>query len=119
MNNEEFSYQLMRDETGKPVCIIRFLLYQGDVETLTPDLSQKLYNHSLDGFEWGYHGSGPAQLALAILADYFSKRDIWPPVALQHYQEFKRAFIATMPQAGGEITSTQIDNFINHENSKS
>src|SRR5215813_14027095 len=28
-----------------------------------------LYNHSPDGFEWGYAGSGPAQLALAILAD--------------------------------------------------
>ncbi|HMF28341.1 MAG TPA: DUF6166 domain-containing protein, partial [Candidatus Cybelea sp.] len=28
-----------------------------------------LYNHSPDGFEIGYGGSGPAQLALAILAD--------------------------------------------------
>jgi hypothetical protein len=29
-----------------------------------------LYNHSPTGFAWGYGGSGPAQLALAILADY-------------------------------------------------
>lgn len=29
-----------------------------------------LFNHSPDGFEWGYGGSGPAQLALAILADF-------------------------------------------------
>ena len=28
-----------------------------------------LWNHSPDGFNWGYGGSGPAQLALAILAD--------------------------------------------------
>jgi hypothetical protein len=27
-----------------------------------------LFNHSPDGFEWGYGGSGPAQLALALLA---------------------------------------------------
>ena len=27
-----------------------------------------LRNHSPTGFEWGYEGSGPAQLALAILA---------------------------------------------------
>ena len=27
-----------------------------------------LYNHSPTGFEWGYGGSGPAQLALAMLA---------------------------------------------------
>jgi uncharacterized protein DUF6166 len=29
-------------------------------------------NHSPDGFEWGYGGSGPAQLALAMLCDYFA-----------------------------------------------
>jgi hypothetical protein len=28
-----------------------------------------LRNHSPDGFNWGYGGSGPAQLALALLAD--------------------------------------------------
>lgn len=27
--------------------------------------------HSPDGFEWGYGGSGPADLALSMLADYF------------------------------------------------
>ena len=29
-----------------------------------------LCNHSPDGFECGYEGSGPAQLAVAILAHY-------------------------------------------------
>jgi hypothetical protein len=33
---------------------------------LTPLRSQKVQNHSPDGFEWGYRGSGPTQLALAI-----------------------------------------------------
>lgn len=33
-----------------------------------------LANHSPTGFGWGYNGSGPAQTALAILADYFAKR---------------------------------------------
>ncbi len=33
-----------------------------------------LANHSPDGFSWGYGGSGPAQLALAILADHFQRR---------------------------------------------
>jgi uncharacterized protein (DUF2249 family) len=33
-----------------------------------------LYNHSPNGFEWGYGGSGPAQLALAILADHLATR---------------------------------------------
>ncbi len=30
----------------------------------------EIWNHSPSGFEWGYGGSGPAQLALAILADF-------------------------------------------------
>jgi hypothetical protein len=32
---------------------------------------QDIRNHSPDGFNWGYGGSGPSQLALAILADHF------------------------------------------------
>jgi len=35
-------------------------------EELFPNDSQKVRNHSPDGFAWGYGGSGPAQLALAI-----------------------------------------------------
>lgn len=31
-----------------------------------------IFNHSPCGFEFGYSGSGPAQLALAILADHFT-----------------------------------------------
>jgi hypothetical protein len=30
--------------------------------------------HSPDGFAWGYHGSGPADLALAMLVDYLRER---------------------------------------------
>ena len=33
-----------------------------------------LANHSPDGLNWGYSGSGPAQLALAILADHLQHR---------------------------------------------
>jgi len=40
-----------------------------DGKPLPPRLD--LWNHSPAGFEFGYGGSGPAQLALAILADFF------------------------------------------------
>jgi len=50
-----------------------------------------LRNHSPDGFQWGYGGSGPSQLALAILAD--CKGDAF---ASEHYQRFKFAMIATL-----------------------
>ena len=41
------------------------------------DARRDIRNHSPDGFEWGYGGSGPAQLALAILADAVGPED--PP----------------------------------------
>lgn len=51
-------------------------------------------SHSPTGFSWGYHGSGPAQTALAILIDAFG--DI--PWALHHYQELKAKVISQFPQ---------------------
>lgn len=47
-------------------------------------------NHSPTGFAWGYGGSGPAQLALALLMDALGDQDM----ALTHYQEFKRDHVA-------------------------
>jgi len=52
-----------------------------------------LVQHSPDGFAWGYEGSGPAQLALAILAFHAGDR-----IALEYHQDFKRAVIARWPQ---------------------
>jgi hypothetical protein len=57
---------------------------------LLPKASQKLYNHSPDGFQWGYGGSGPAQLALAILLDITDN----PEIAVSNHQSFKRDKIA-------------------------
>ena len=40
-----------------------------DGKELLPDDSQVYRNHSPDGFAWGYGGSGPAQLALAVMLE--------------------------------------------------
>lgn len=45
--------------------------------------------HSPDGFDFGYGGSAPAQLALALLLDATSEA-----FALEHYEAFKADFIA-------------------------
>jgi len=63
----------------------------------------KLWNHSPTGFAWGYAGSGPAQTALALLLDYTGNRDL----ALAHYQDFKFAVIAGLPEEW-EMTGDQI-----------
>jgi len=40
-----------------------------DRRPLSPAASWRVRNHSPTGFEWGYGGSGPAQLALALMLD--------------------------------------------------
>ena len=63
-----------------------------------------LKNHSPDGCEWGYLGSGPAQLALAVLCHHFgavgNSRQLADVKALALYQAFKAKLIATLPQEG-------------------
>jgi hypothetical protein len=49
-----------------------------------------LENHSPTGFEWGYGGSGPAQLALALLADALRSGK----KARKLHQRFKRKVTA-------------------------
>lgn len=60
---------------------------------LDPKKSQKIKNHSPDGFNWGYPGSGPAQLALAVMLELYSLK-----IAEAGYQKFKWKYIATLPQ---------------------
>lgn len=65
-------------------------LPDGEWKQLSPEPSQRLHNHSPNGFQWGYGGSGPAQLALALLLDATGN----PNIALAHYQDFKWEFVA-------------------------
>ena len=74
-----------------------------DGRRLNPRLD--LWNHSPTGFEWGYGGSGPAQLALAILADHYGNNE----QALNFYQRFKWAVIAELPHRGWTLTGEQVD----------
>lgn len=64
-----------------------------------------LWNHSPTGFEWGYAGSGLAQLALALLADHCSN----DAEALNLYQRFKWAVVAELPHREWILTSDDIE----------
>jgi hypothetical protein len=72
------------------------------------DPRQDLYSHSPDGFEWGYPGSRPAQLALAILADHLGDDE----QAINLHQRFKWALIAKLPERKWTLTAEQIDQVI-------
>lgn len=82
-----------------------------DGKFLDPKPSQKVWNHSPDGFNWGYGGSGPAQLALAILlaAGIRSER------AVTLHQAFKWAFIATLPREESFSIDVDIQKWIERE----
>lgn len=68
-----------------------------------------LFNHSPSGFSWGYGGSGPAQLALALLADCLGV-DEW---AVKLHQDFKALYVAAIPQADNfEVTSGALVEYV-------
>lgn len=84
-------------------------------------------NHSPTGFAWGYWGSGPAQLAFALIADALvaaidhreDRSDEWRHTAIDAavkrasdpalYQQFKQAIVGNWPQnAPFTITDEEI-----------
>lgn len=74
---------------------------------LWTNVPQRIIVHSPSGFEWGYGGSGPADLALNILAMCVPLRQ-----AYQLHQDFKWKFIATMNWEGGVIEGEDIIAFL-------
>lgn len=89
------------DHAGNQVKITRHLPLRVD-----------LRNHSPAGFEWGYAGSGPAQLALAILAEHLRDQPEGDQHAVELHQDFKFAFVAAFPSAGWRITAEAIDEWL-------
>ncbi|HTT80886.1 MAG TPA: DUF6166 domain-containing protein [Stellaceae bacterium] len=73
-----------------------------DGRPLPPRLDLKVLSKA--GFEWTYEGAGPAQLALAILADHFAD----DRRALDHYQRFMREVVANLDNAW-RLNSAEID----------
>lgn len=74
---------------------------------LSPEPSLELRNHSPDGFSWGYYGSGPSQLALALLLDFYNE----PVIAVTYYQQFKEILVGGW-QDEWMITGEDIHNYV-------
>jgi len=81
-------------------------LYVNDV-FISPKRSQKVWNHSPDGFNIGYHGSGPAQTALAILMCFTIDNN---DLAVRLHQDFKREFVANWEV--GTVYYVDVDKWI-------
>ncbi|MDR1306030.1 MAG: DUF6166 domain-containing protein [Treponema sp.] len=74
------------------------------------NIPQRIVRHSPTGFNWGYEGSGPADLALNILSVFIGQE-----AAESLYQDFKWEFIAPMPYQGGTISRDTILNWVKRE----
>ena len=76
---------------------------------LSLERSLDLVNHSPSGFEWGYSGSGPAQLACALLLDYYGDEQF----AREHYIAFRNQVVSQLECDGAaacwHLTGEEID----------
>ena len=66
-----------------------------------------LVHHSLSGFEWGYGGNGPADLARSIVGDVLGTTTPDPAI----YQAFKWDFVAKWGSQW-EISLEEVKNWL-------
>ena len=87
--------------------------------TARSSIPQRHVHYAPKGFDWGFGGSGPADLALNVLALFLplvpeatsaTLRDgsSVSEAAWALHQEFKYDLIATLPRAGGDISAKTI-----------
>jgi len=86
---------------GKRVGQDRIVVIKSDSIAAPLNPRNDLVNHSPDGFNWGYSGSGPLQLSFAILFEYarlkFENELDAFKYAKQYYSRFCDSVISVMP----------------------
>ncbi len=96
------AYVGYRTEKGAQVYVVR----NGQPEPL-----HHVVRHSPTGFEWGYGGSGPADLALSILADYLGDE----VAAAELKGRFKEQVVSRLPRAAWMLTEDAIASFLRRQ----
>lgn len=112
-NGEYAQAQLNDSEYPLDESIVAIRDANGNLATNVPSV---VTHHSPTGFEIAYGGSGPADFSLNIVENLLRRigykgektNDTWDkrPVfkkSFEIYQDFKWAFIATLPREGGAI----------------
>ncbi|MGH2331772.1 DUF6166 domain-containing protein [Thermoanaerobacter mathranii] len=94
------TYKGRRNHNGIEVTVL-------DTNTNEETPLTHIVKHSPTGFEWGYGGSGPADLALSILADTVGYK-----TAQNFYQIFKWEIVANFPYEEWQITEEEIKEFL-------
>lgn len=95
--------------------VYRVQRYPGEVVVMkAPGLASQVWYrlrpprvHSPTGFEFGYGGSGPADLALAILLDHFGEGPHERGFAMRYHQALKRAWVEQLEGPGPHYLETE------------
>ncbi len=79
--------------------------------------------HSPDGFEWGYAGSGPADLARSILVHFrMHTRGVSRVEACawadELYQEFKQHIVAVLPRERWTLDLSDVSAWVSEQEGK-
>lgn len=83
-----------------------YVVQDNHVTPLDPCLH--LRRHSPAGFNWSYGGSGPAQLALAILVETLDDGE----AAALLYQRFKFEVVAHLPRAAWTLYREEVERWV-------
>jgi len=92
------TYHGVRDEKGVAV----FVEEDGVRRPLAPRLDLRI--HAPTGVDWGYSGSGPAQLALALAAEVLADDD----KALDLYQQLAFKLVGSLPHGGWTLSEERL-----------
>ena len=84
---------------GDPEDVVLWRTLEGEAHASIPHATR----HSPTGIEWGYGGSGPADLARSILLALVDE-----PTADALYQRFKQDVVATVPKTGGVLRAADV-----------
>lgn len=103
-----------------------FIILERTKDGIRTNVPHLVTHHSPTGFEWGYEGSGPADLALNILEAVLrlleykgeTTNDTWRKQrcfrwAYQLHQSFKREFVAQIPREGGKVYTNDVISWLN------
>ncbi len=88
LQDRRITYRGIKVGAGGHQLVVR--VENGVVEPLSPERSLDVVDHSPDGFQWGFAGSGPSQLSLALLLDATND----PDIAVRYHQDFKQEHVA-------------------------
>jgi len=112
-NEQEILYRGRQEKNGG--CLVTVTeTYSGQVTSF--DVLKHIQRHSPTGFQWGFGGSGPADLALSILVDFAHRTNQYIE-AFRLYQGFKWDVIANI-QGDLNITGKQIEQWLKNAKHK-